>query len=179
MNPQLSDVIERPEANPLLIELTQAGVAFGNSYILDYSNPLYLTSGDNSAPDLYPLWFKTEGSRIYEYDALWSVPLFFSGNVLWRTSSSQRSYTSDSLNNISPVSISRLPSEISSVYDTALAITLEKGNLVLISGSESLSDLMVLSNTGGYNGAWIQSLAFFLSNNKSLTELRKKSMGYN
>jgi hypothetical protein len=177
LNPRQSDLIEYGKINPLIEELNQLGITWGESYILDEKGALYLSSGDNSAPARYPLWFRTSQKGLYDYDSLWSVPLYYTGEVLWKVSSSKKSTTAGMLTNISPVSLARSPAEMMTVYDTALALRVEKGTLTVVSGAESLSNLMVLSQTQNYNGAWIQSLAFFLSGNTELTELRKHTLG--
>jgi hypothetical protein len=177
LDPVKTDRIARAEENGMTRELAEREIFPGESLILDPERALYLTAGAGETPVLYPLWFSTGSKGFFDYQALWSVPLYYTGkeSLLWETDSSPRSYPAGSLSDLNPASLAPQAPVSRLSYTTALALKLGDGRLAVISGEESLSNLMALADNRLGNSAWIQSLAFFLSRNEELLTLRRKS----
>ncbi|MBN2627891.1 MAG: hypothetical protein JXA95_14585, partial [Spirochaetales bacterium] len=177
LDPVKTDRVTRAEENGMSRELAKRQIFPGESFIMDPDRALFLTTGTEEPPVLYPLWFSTGKRGFFDYQALWSVPLYYTGKepLLWETDSSPRSYPTGNLIDLTPASlVSQAPvSRLS--YTTALALNVGEGQLAVISGEESLSNLMALADKQLGNSAWVQSLAFFLSRNNELMTLRRKS----
>ncbi len=177
LDPIRTDRILRTGVDGMARELAARDIYPGESLIMDRDRQLSLSPGTGEPPRPYPLWFATGRSGLFDYQALWSVPLYYtgSGELLWSVRSSGRSFLADSLTDLSPESVEGASSITRLSYTTALALREGEGLLAVVSGEESLSDLMALADPGLGNSAWIQSLAFYLSRNGDLLELRSKS----
>ncbi|MDC7222717.1 MAG: Gldg family protein [Spirochaetales bacterium] len=179
LDPVQTDRIDRAQESPLTVDLARLGIYPGESFISDPDRGLYLSSDEDSPPDFYPLWFSTGDRGLYDYQALWSVPLYYTGReeILWQTDSSPRSYMAAPLTDLTPASLYGAGKSGEAAYTTCLSLSHGKGILTVISGEESLSNLMALADREMSNSAWIQTVAFFLSGNEDLLELRQKSLG--
>ena len=179
LDPARTDMIVPDGDEPLLKELSQIGVYGGESFIIDPARGLYLASSQDGPPDFYPLWFNTDRGSLFDYTALWSVPLYYTGegDPFWRIDSTDSAMLAGPLADISPATLNESPVGGRASYTTCLALPLGKGTLIVLSGDESLSDMMALADRSMGNSAWIQSLAFYLSGNEELLALRRQSMG--
>lgn len=177
IDPVNRDTILKPPPTAMHDELAILGITLGDSFLVDPSRALYLDGGDGGAPLEYPLWFNTDGNSLFDYQALWAVPIFYTADdpPLWRIKTSRDAYTAGSLGDISPPALESLPPGLPNRYTTALAMNVGEGTMIVLSGAESLSPFALMN--GGYNGAWIQSLLFFLSGNEEMVELREKQNG--
>ncbi|MDC7220969.1 MAG: Gldg family protein [Spirochaetales bacterium] len=179
LDPVQTDRIEPSPETPLLRDLGRLGIFPGDSFIVDPNRGLYLPSGEETPPDFYPLWFSTGDKSLYDYQALWSVPLHYTGEeeILWQVDSSPTSFLATGLSDITPASLYQTGQGGEASYTTCLALPLGEGILTVLSGEEALSNLMALADEQLSNSAWIQTVAFFLSGNEELLELRQKSLG--
>jgi hypothetical protein len=179
LDPVNTDIIFPAQETPLALDLERMGIWTGDSFITDPDRGLFLPSGNDSPPDFYPLWFNTGQKNLYDYNALWSAPLYYTGHepLLWSVESSASSFLALSLSDLTPESLYSAGKGGEAAYYTCIALSYGKGKLVVLSGEESLSNLMVLADKNMSNSAWSQTIAFFLTGNEDLLEYRRKSLG--
>ena len=109
LDPVRTDRILPAGENPLLAELGQLGIYGGDAFIIDPDRGLYLSSGTDRPPDFYPLWFYTNGRTLFDYTALWSVPIHYAGDEepIWLVESSKNSLLAGPLTDITPSTTER------------------------------------------------------------------------